>query len=680
MFAQKNKLYFDKFDKTEKFRKNGNTERKRSPFVVLWMVLTAMLLLSAILIIPVGATEDTTPEVPVSGATITKVEMGSSPTKSVYRTGESLNVAGATIKVYYSDKSTKTLPVNSNWCTGFDSSKAGPRTVTVNYPVGGNSVSFTVNVAALAGIKVSALPKKTEYYVGEAEDKKGLVVTQIFTDGSTDILDSGYVTSGFETTTAGQKTITVSFGGFSATYRITVRERTVSKITVSSAPAKTEYFMGDELDRTGLLVTATYNDGSQTDVTEYVTLLGFDTTAVGIRTVTVMYLSGATNFSDTFTITVKIASASGIEITTPAAKTEYLAGEEFDPSGLAVSVVYEDGRKEPVTAVDDIVFFGFASNSLGEKTITVSYGGFSTTFNVNISISPDHVHTEGEFIMILEPTCSSEGSEGSFCVVCGEPVTVRSIPVIEHTYGAWECILMPTETAEGKDIRYCIVCNAADERVLPKLGQILESNGANAVVSGDYVYPAGTLFTYSDIFGVIGGSELMSMNEASKEKLGAEVFSVIGINFTDAAGDKMTPPVPVRYTIPLVGADPYTQITVMRDGEIVDSVITDEGYVVFTSETPGKFAIVGVLKVPKPDTTDTEPVTSAPTPDSQTEDLTEISDPAYTWNDETSRYPAGIGSDGISQTMGTIIIIIVAVIVVGIILAVVYLYMIKRYY
>jgi len=45
-----------------------------------------------------------------------------------------------------------------------------------------------------------------------------------------------------------------------------------------------------------------------------------------------------------------------IEITTPPAKTEYNAGDKFDPTGMEVTAVYEDGTSEPIT--NYIIFRG----------------------------------------------------------------------------------------------------------------------------------------------------------------------------------------------------------------------------------------------------------------------------------------------------------------------------------
>ena len=77
----------------------------------------------------------------------------------------------------------------------------------------------------------------------------------------------------------------------------------IESITVT-APTKTEYTVGDELDLDGMKVTAKYSDGTTKDIA--VTdceVSGYDTTKTGEQTVTVTYEGKA----DTFKVTVKEA-------------------------------------------------------------------------------------------------------------------------------------------------------------------------------------------------------------------------------------------------------------------------------------------------------------------------------------------------------------------------------------
>lgn len=80
-------------------------------------------------------------------ATLTKIEIVTAPSKTTYKIGESLDTTGLSLKLTYSDGSTKT--VTSGFATsGFDSSTAGIKSVKVTY--GGKETNFTVTVVQTA--------------------------------------------------------------------------------------------------------------------------------------------------------------------------------------------------------------------------------------------------------------------------------------------------------------------------------------------------------------------------------------------------------------------------------------------------------------------------------------------------------------------------------------------------
>jgi len=63
---------------------------------------------------------------------------------------------------------------------------------------------------------------------------------------------------------------------------------TVTGITITTPPAKTQYNLGEELNTTGMVVTATYSNGSTVAVMGYTTS-GYTKTVLGNQTVTVTY-------------------------------------------------------------------------------------------------------------------------------------------------------------------------------------------------------------------------------------------------------------------------------------------------------------------------------------------------------------------------------------------------------
>ncbi len=58
---------------------------------------------------------------------------------------------------------------------------------------------------------------------------------------------------------------------------------------VVTAPAKTTYVQGEELDLAGMKVEAVYDDGTSVDVTDDVEVSGYDAAVAGVQTLTVSY-------------------------------------------------------------------------------------------------------------------------------------------------------------------------------------------------------------------------------------------------------------------------------------------------------------------------------------------------------------------------------------------------------
>ncbi len=80
----------------------------------------------------------------------------------------------------------------------------------------------------VTSIKIYNLPTKTTYYIGDTLDTSGLQLKLTYSDGSTKTVTSGFTTSGFSSTSAGTKTVTVSYEGKTATFNVTVKTPTIT--------------------------------------------------------------------------------------------------------------------------------------------------------------------------------------------------------------------------------------------------------------------------------------------------------------------------------------------------------------------------------------------------------------------------------------------------------------------
>ena len=162
----------------------------------------------------------------------------------------------------------------------------------------------------------------------------------------------------------------------------------ITSITVSKMPDKTTYYQKELFDKTGLKISGTTSTGETVSVTDY-ELSGFDSSSPGTKTITVT--SG--DASATFEVTVLTESLTGISITTLPSKTEYHINGEFNPSGISVSASTSDGNTVTLNS-DQLIYSGFDSSSPGSKTITVSYNGMTSSFDITIMV-PVSIQAQG---------------------------------------------------------------------------------------------------------------------------------------------------------------------------------------------------------------------------------------------------------------------------------------------
>lgn len=156
------------------------------------------------------------------------------PTKKSYSIGDELDLTGGKINVTYSDNTSaeKNLTDENVIVTGYDKTKAGEQTVTVNY--GGKSKTFTVNVSRVLDSIVLTEPTKKVYNIGDKLDLTGGKISVIYKDGYSQdklLTDEGVSVSGYDKTKAGEQTVTVSYAGLSKTFAVSVAQS--NKVTIN---------------------------------------------------------------------------------------------------------------------------------------------------------------------------------------------------------------------------------------------------------------------------------------------------------------------------------------------------------------------------------------------------------------------------------------------------------------
>lgn len=94
-----------------------------------------------------------------------------------------------------------------------------------SYGYNASYVYFTVTnpPATVSSISIQSKPTKTVYTVGEKFDASGLTVNVTMSDGTTKTITSGFTLSNPDMSTAGTKTVTVTYSGKTTSFTITVQ-------------------------------------------------------------------------------------------------------------------------------------------------------------------------------------------------------------------------------------------------------------------------------------------------------------------------------------------------------------------------------------------------------------------------------------------------------------------------
>ena len=116
-------------------------------------------------------------------------------------------------------------------------------------------------------------------------------------------------------------------------------------IIVKSSPKNKTVPQGGEPDLTGGVITVTYEDDTTKDVPmSELEQRGLNTAETGKQTLVLVYTEGKKSFSVTVEMTVALAKAKKLELSTENVKRSYFSGDVFDRAGLVVTAHYETGK------------------------------------------------------------------------------------------------------------------------------------------------------------------------------------------------------------------------------------------------------------------------------------------------------------------------------------------------
>ena len=167
-----------------------------------------------------------------------------------------------------------------------------------------------------------------------------------------------------------------------------------------------------------------------------------------------------------------VKKVKSIEITKEPDKTEYMAGEDFDPTGMVVTAVYDDNSKAVLPETGYTIFRGTGLTK-GQEYVTIQYDDGSGNSGINvrqpITVGPyvgDHQHTyDGS------PWYADTDSHWHQCTRedCPDP-SGSTKDQASHTF-VWKVDKAATRTRTGLKHEECTVCRYKrnEDTVIPVL-------------------------------------------------------------------------------------------------------------------------------------------------------------------------------------------------------------------
>ena len=248
----------------------------------------------------------------------------------------------------------------------------------------------TNDTSTCTGLTIESDPAKLQYVKGECFDADGLKIKASWSDGTSEYIQSYTISKTDAITEACTVTVAASYGGHTVSrdYHVTVKE--VERIAITTPPTATQYVAGQSFDKSGMVVTVYYTDGSSETAAAYTVVPGAALTGEE-KEVTITYTApDGAQFTAVQAITFESKTVNSITVSTKPANLFYAADEAFDPTGMVVRAYYNDFPTKAVTlnaAAEDAPDGYICTVGEDQVTVTVSYTYAGKTVSDSFTIT-----------------------------------------------------------------------------------------------------------------------------------------------------------------------------------------------------------------------------------------------------------------------------------------------------
>lgn len=444
-------------------------------------------------------------------ANLTSIAVSGTPTNKTYFDGEPFDPTGLVVTGTYDDGTTSPITNGVTW-------ECDPKTLaleTTSVDVMASVGNITSDIYTVTGITVKekvtlidieANGTPDDFWKGDKFNKNGITVTALWSDGSeSDVTEQCQFTEP-DMTTAGKKTVTVTYENKECTYEIevkTIENTKETAYTVSEAKklidagkdlATQVYVKGivskiDSYNDTYKSITYWLDDntfqvysGKGLDGKDFTSK---DDIEIGANVIICgkikkFYNNNTYEFDkENYLVEYKAPVEKvlkSIAISGEATKTTYTEGEVFDPTGLVVTATYEDESTEVVTSrvkwTFDPATLAVGTTSV-EVMASIGSDAISDVYIVNGITVKEKMILVGNSIVVAEDTKNSKWVAMSTSNINGDKTDYfESVDLVKVgdkyiTTGKLDDILFYVNTVDGKTS----IQNPADNKYVQATGE-----------------------------------------------------------------------------------------------------------------------------------------------------------------------------------------------------------------
>lgn len=195
-------------------------------------------------------------------------------------------------------------------------------TSRMEFSIVGGKISKPVESISFTGTEY-----KNEYNKDDKLDFTGMTLVVTYNDDTTAVIDLTADMVAYDFSEGGEKTVEITYAGKTASFTVTVNDKTYTALTIKTAPDKLTYDWGMDqtLDLTGAVVEATLHDNvADTDEQIVVPVTGLEVSGyncanLGTQTVTLSYAG----LEATFEVTVENITTDAYAYLIPDSGTSY---------------------------------------------------------------------------------------------------------------------------------------------------------------------------------------------------------------------------------------------------------------------------------------------------------------------------------------------------------------------